>query len=113
MWISLLCSLFFFLVIRRPPRSTRLNTLFPYTTLFRSLPVFRQGAPRVERPDETHAPEPPTERLDDLDRAVVADGQASSRLELAPRMTQREPGAVRQLAHQQQLGDSSRVPLPV
>ena len=77
------------------------------------LPVFRQGAPRVERPDETHAPEPPTERLDDLDRAVVADGQASSRLELAPRMTQREPGAVRQLAHQQQLGDSSRVPLPV
>src|SRR5438034_373078 len=72
------------------------------------------GSPaRPERPDETHAPEPPTERLDDLDRAVVADGQASSRLELAPRMTQREPGAVRQLAHQQQLGDSSRVPLPV
>src|SRR5881397_3744201 len=29
--------LFFFLMIRRPPRSTRLNTLFPYTTLFRSL----------------------------------------------------------------------------
>src|SRR6188508_3838728 len=28
---------FFFLMIRRPPRSTRLNTLFPYTTLFRSL----------------------------------------------------------------------------
>src|SRR2546425_7283148 len=28
-----LCSLFFFLMIRRPPRST----LFPYTTLFRSL----------------------------------------------------------------------------
>src|SRR5881397_4440779 len=27
---------FFFLMIRRPPRSTRLNTLFPYTTLFRS-----------------------------------------------------------------------------
>src|SRR5688572_31493671 len=29
------CSLFFFLMIRRPPRST----LFPYTTLFRSLLV--------------------------------------------------------------------------
>src|SRR3546814_20531236 len=26
----------FFLVIRRPPRSTRTDTLFPYTTLFRS-----------------------------------------------------------------------------
>src|SRR3546814_16197961 len=30
---------FFFLMIRRPPRSTRTDTLFPYTTLFRS-PLF-------------------------------------------------------------------------
>src|SRR3546814_7679508 len=30
------CFLFFFLMIRRPPRSTRTDTLFPYTTLFRS-----------------------------------------------------------------------------
>src|SRR3546814_7348659 len=28
--------LLFFLIIRRPPRSTRTDTLFPYTTLFRS-----------------------------------------------------------------------------
>src|SRR3546814_13487853 len=28
--------LFFFLMIRRPPRSTRTDTLLPYTTLFRS-----------------------------------------------------------------------------
>src|SRR3546814_8169575 len=28
--------LFFFFMIRRPPRSTRTDTLFPYTTLFRS-----------------------------------------------------------------------------
>src|SRR3546814_15147605 len=40
--LSYLCqSLFiidviFFLMIRRPPRSTRTDTLFPYTTLFRS-----------------------------------------------------------------------------
>src|SRR3546814_4553774 len=27
---------FVFLIIRRPPRSTRTDTLFPYTTLFRS-----------------------------------------------------------------------------
>src|SRR3546814_7363119 len=26
----------FFLIVRRPPRSTRTDTLFPYTTLFRS-----------------------------------------------------------------------------
>src|SRR3546814_4949902 len=32
--MSVLC---FFLMIRRPPRSTRTDTLFPYTTLFRSL----------------------------------------------------------------------------
>src|SRR3546814_12389139 len=29
-------SLIFFLMIRRPPRSTRTDTLFPYTTLFRT-----------------------------------------------------------------------------
>src|SRR3546814_13167676 len=28
--------MFFFLMIRRPPRSTRTDTLFPYTTLFRA-----------------------------------------------------------------------------
>src|SRR3546814_1268047 len=30
------CMVFVFLMIRRPPRSTRTDTLFPYTTLFRS-----------------------------------------------------------------------------
>src|SRR3546814_8816401 len=30
------CTCIFFLMIRRPPRSTRTDTLFPYTTLFRS-----------------------------------------------------------------------------
>src|SRR3546814_19201567 len=34
--VTLYCSCFFFLMIRRPPRSTRTDTLFPYTTLFRS-----------------------------------------------------------------------------
>src|SRR3546814_3658231 len=32
----MLMLFFFFLMIRRPPRSTRTDTLFPYTTLFRS-----------------------------------------------------------------------------
>src|SRR3546814_20053610 len=32
-------------MIRRPPRSTRTDTLFPYTTLFRSLPLQSQPAP--------------------------------------------------------------------
>src|SRR3546814_10982023 len=34
---------FFFLMIRRPPRSTRTDTLFPYTTLFRSVIVESMG----------------------------------------------------------------------
>src|SRR3546814_4171041 len=32
----MLCTCLFFLMILRPPRSTRTDTLFPYTTLFRS-----------------------------------------------------------------------------
>src|SRR3546814_9182386 len=35
--VAFFCS--FFLMIRRPPRSTRTDTLFPYTTLFRSMSV--------------------------------------------------------------------------
>src|SRR3546814_16847265 len=38
--------LLFFLMIRRPPRSTRTDTLFPYTTLFRSLSRQKQGYAR-------------------------------------------------------------------
>src|SRR3546814_3385561 len=36
-------SLFFFLMLRRPPRSTRTDTLFPYTTLFRSPRPLREA----------------------------------------------------------------------
>src|SRR3546814_12555255 len=38
-YVALIYVFFFFLMIRRPPRSTRTDTLFPYTTLFRSLAV--------------------------------------------------------------------------
>src|SRR3546814_13354613 len=31
-------------MIRRPPRSTRTDTLFPYTTLFRSIAILELGA---------------------------------------------------------------------
>src|SRR3546814_1466666 len=43
MKLLILMCLVFFLMIRRPPRSTRTDTLFPYTTLFRS--VARGGCP--------------------------------------------------------------------
>src|SRR3546814_20029404 len=48
----------FFLMIRRPPRSTRTDTLFPYTTLFRSehrlfaRPIRPQNLVLRQRPDQ-------------------------------------------------------------
>src|SRR3546814_5919150 len=36
-------------MIRRPPRSTRTDTLFPYTTLFRSVLPIEYSAPRLGR----------------------------------------------------------------
>src|SRR3546814_9088794 len=48
---DLLVLSFFFLMIRRPPRSTRTDTLFPYTTLFRS---------RDSRDPSTAPPDPAT-----------------------------------------------------
>src|SRR3546814_14543361 len=56
------CS-FFFLMIRRPPRSTRTDTLFPYTTLFRSVGRDLRLAPVGERYGEqilvAHEADPP------------------------------------------------------
>src|SRR3546814_5486100 len=48
---------FFFLMIRQPPRSTRTDTLFPYTTLFRSPPRLGIGE-EVAQHDRTAGLEP-------------------------------------------------------
>src|SRR3546814_11446218 len=40
-------------MIRRPPRSTRTDTLFPYPTLFRSWPPDRRRQPRHDAPSAT------------------------------------------------------------
>src|SRR3546814_8501017 len=49
--------LFFFLMIRRPPRSTRTDPLFPYTTLFRSQAhPHRHVPPRAARRPGAAAP---------------------------------------------------------
>src|SRR3546814_15547148 len=44
--------MFFFLMIRRPPRSTRTDTLFPYTTLFRAGAIFDLLARDLDRGGE-------------------------------------------------------------
>src|SRR3546814_6916240 len=46
--LSLMSSTVFFLMIRRPPRSTRTDTLFPYTTRFRSIVAGRVNGFVVE-----------------------------------------------------------------
>src|SRR3546814_21180070 len=48
-----MCLLFFFLMIRRPPRSTRTDTRFPYTTLFRSGPSRPRCAGHLRATDLT------------------------------------------------------------
>src|SRR3546814_5021259 len=80
--MSMCCLLdvfyFFFLMIRRPPRSTRTDTLFPYTTLFRSA-LFE----RVERSAEVDVIGKPAEyeRGDRLDSRGLRLGDAVGRSE--------------------------------
>src|SRR3546814_14619466 len=52
--------MFLFLMIRRPPRSTRTDTLFPYTTLFRSWISFFQQLQQTASAETTvkHKPHP-------------------------------------------------------
>src|SRR3546814_4164951 len=61
-------------MIRRPPRPTRTDTLFPYTTLFRSALSEQVGRSRgggpagigVDLPDAPGDPPGPSRRLSDL-----------------------------------------------
>src|SRR3546814_18965075 len=54
---------FFFLMIRRPPRSTRTYTLFPYTTLFRSIRRRRPALWSRCRDPLRHQLQPPAGQL--------------------------------------------------
>src|SRR3546814_7084528 len=82
-------------MIRRPPRSTRTDTLFPYTTLFRSSalpPPHRCATGRINVryrsksavrslrsiPYQRHGADPPRARALDL-RRVAAEGEAIRR----------------------------------
>src|SRR3546814_9803865 len=78
-YIQLVRLYLFFLMIRRPPRSTRTDTLFPYTTLFRS-PDRHTGEPardeqlvrllsRWQAPVHANQHEPALHRSADGDRA--------------------------------------------
>src|SRR3546814_5551989 len=69
-----ICSVFFFLMIRRPPRSTRTDTLFPYTTLFRSRRSAIGACVSARRTVSTPAKAPRARRrreLGRIDRAMI------------------------------------------
>src|SRR3546814_8124725 len=61
----------FFVMIRRPPRSTRTDTLFPYTTLFRSLVL--QIAQDLGDPEQADGDSDEAEAVGDL---PVPQGEA-------------------------------------
>src|SRR3712207_8046948 len=62
---------FIFLMIRRPPRST----LFPYTTLFRSVPLLA----RFERGRQMHFDEAPADAARELPRLFVRRNERRDR----------------------------------
>src|SRR3546814_2045062 len=76
---NLLCF-FVFLMIRRPPRSTRTDTLFPYTTLFRSL---RSSVGNSMNPDRCSGGRNSTILATAIfDRTISATTSAASRIVL-------------------------------
>src|SRR3546814_18406029 len=87
--IKLLIAMFFLLMIRRPPRSTRTEPLCPDTTLFRSQ-VGRVGATRLHVDDQdprrvAHGPtqgEVDLRAQDDLGRTEL---HSARRFETRPR----------------------------
>src|SRR3546814_3331116 len=71
--------MFFFLMTRRPPRSTRTDTVFPYTTLFRTALVLLAGCEKAEAPapgDMTTTTEAPVKTAPPVDTATPVDPEA-------------------------------------
>src|SRR3546814_16832272 len=81
------CVSLFFFMERRPPRSTRTDTLLPYTTLFRSLARVQGCRRRAAAPLPAHA----SDRT--RHRAAARHGHAHPRHRTADRLEQ--PGHVR------------------
>src|SRR3546814_1413968 len=67
----------FFLMIRRPPRSTRTDTLFPYTTLFRSYRGQHQGYGPCPSCRRTRSPRQDPSRSDQDRREQLSRGVGS------------------------------------
>src|SRR3546814_11841551 len=82
-------------MIRRPPRSTRTDTLFPYTTLFRSLPARTC----------LHLPEPVSDRQDVAVEGVTGVAGADCHRD---RLRQGRQGGARQEGERGPVGAEGR-----
>src|SRR3546814_5019582 len=80
---SCVLCMFFFLMIRRPPRSTRTDTLFPYTTLFRS---------GLSSDDDVFPARRPRRDADRADRDRIEGGARSVHRRAAQRRRARQGG---------------------
>src|SRR3546814_1245479 len=97
-------------MIRRPPRSTRTDTLFPYTTLFRSLRLLREllhdlralGADRVDRQAEGKAHGIVGDRFQQRDNLACVDEAEAAGKNVDAAATGPRPG-------QLQIGDVGRL----
>src|SRR3546814_10918203 len=69
-------------MLRRPPRSTRTYTLFPYTTLFRSASMISRGSTR-QTPNSVSAAR--ARLLDEMKKAGVSDPAVLAAVAKVPR----------------------------
>src|SRR3546814_18260425 len=76
-----LSIVFFFLMIRRPPRSTRTDTLFPYTTLFRSRPTLNRATSSDPPAEENRAMETTLGQFADECRNILKEDSGPGGLE--------------------------------
>src|SRR3546814_3222411 len=86
-------------MIRRPPRSTLTDTLFPYTTLFRSAPPARPWSPRTSHRGRAR---PPRRRRLGRSAGWLAERRATDRGRrwCAPRLVEGTRGRTIYLAPQ-------------
>src|SRR3546814_4109811 len=113
--VQIVVSILFFLMLRRPPRSTRTDTLFPYTTLFRSAdapappddtqPVAGAGGAAHRGPRDDRVPDPrcpARARLAGAGAGVPRPGESAGARGGAPH---REPQRLRRLPASRPQGD--------
>src|SRR3546814_5012946 len=99
-------GLVFVLMIRRPPRATRTDTLFPYTTLFRSARPTSSAYSPITR----HTPtKPSSSAITEKMKSVCASGRYDSFCTDAPRPTPNHSPRPRSEEHTSELQSLMRI----